>query len=196
MNEMNILSSSCQPCTLVLWRTMEWSSFQKAWLSASELLFHTWNLQQWFWMKLCASHYASLLVTMQCFFITDFMCVFCCSECNALRCTEVHPRMQCFDFRNQWQACAARNSTNTGGAVNPCPSKPGEKIRPTQVPRGSQGHGENSSHLWNFILASHIFKHMQQHSMRLYNQSFEYQLARLRNKFLIACLAFETSFSV
>lgn len=153
---MNILSS-CQPWTLVLWRTMEWSSFQKASLSASELLFHTWNMQQWFWMKLCASHYSSLLVTMQCFFITDFMCVFFCSECNALRCTEVHPRMQCFDFRNQWQACAARNPTNTGGAVNPCLSKPGEK-NPTNTgaKRESGTWREFQSSLNLYFSISHI----------------------------------------
>lgn len=43
--------------------------------------------------------------------------------CSTTRFAEVHPRVQCFDSRDQRQALAARDPTNRGGTVNACPQE-------------------------------------------------------------------------
>ena len=131
-------------------------------------LFHVWNMQHH------ASHYAP--VTMQ----LHTSLISCVVFVTALRFAEVHPRMQCFGFRNQQKVCAARNPTNTGGTVHPCQGQNTlhrcqEGARDERIP----------------VIFESVFKYLTYSSniACLYNQScIEYQLARLQNDFYLPSL--------
>ena len=118
-----------------------------------------------------ASHYAP--VTMQ----LHTSLISCVVFVTTLRFAEVHPRMQCFGFRNQQQVCAARNPTNTGGTVNPCQGK-------NTLHRCQEGARDER-------IPVIVFKYLTYSSniACLYNQScIEYQLARLQNDFYLPSL--------